>query len=447
MKTSNIFNNFINYFKNKAKLYTDKRKGKNKIYKIADIVLSAFSMFFFQSESFLAFQRKMQEEEGRNNAQSFFKISKIATDNHIRDILDSMNPKLLKPLFQKLLRYLKDNKILNSFKYMGYYLIITDGTNYYFSKNIHCEKCLTKKHKNKNGEEEIHYHHQAITPIIASPNQKEILPLMPEFIENEDGKEKQDCEINAQKRWLANVDNLELDGEIILLGDDISSREPYCRDILKNKNSFFFVAKKSSHKSMYDRIDFLDKNNHLDSYEKIEKNGNEEKLYKIRCANEVPINNNKDALKVNWIEVKREESKPNKKPYYNTFITNIEINENNSYELAKIGETRWKVENENNNTIKTKGYHIEHNFGHGHKYLSSFLFALNVLAFLLHTVLRLLDEKFNELFDKSPRKEIFKEMEVLTKYFYFEDIEILIDLILNREKDKLRLASDYIHSR
>jgi hypothetical protein len=29
------------------------------------------------------------------------------------------------------------------------------------------------------------------------------------------------------------------------------------------------------------------------------------------------------------------------------------------------GRARWKVENENNNTLKTKGYHLEHNYGHG----------------------------------------------------------------------------------
>jgi len=37
------------------------------------------------------------------------------------------------------------------------------------------------------------------------------------------------------------------------------------------------------------------------------------------------------------------------------------------------GRARWKVENENNNVLKTKGYHIEHNFGHGNQHLASLL--------------------------------------------------------------------------
>jgi hypothetical protein len=36
--------------------------------------------------------------------------------------------------------------------------------------------------------------------------------------------------------------------------------------------------------------------------------------------------------------------------------------------------------------LKTKGYHLEHNFGHGKKNLSALLMTFNLLAFLFHTV-------------------------------------------------------------
>ncbi len=42
-----------------------------------------------------------------------------------------------------------------------------------------------------------------------------------------------------------------------------------------------------------------------------------------------------------------------------------------------------------NNTLKTQGYNLEHNFGHGQQYLSSFLASLNILSLLFHTVLEL----------------------------------------------------------
>ncbi len=42
----------------------------------------------------------------------------------------------------------------------------------------------------------------AVTPVIVSPNQSQVIPLPPEFIQPQDGHEKQDCELAASKRWL-----------------------------------------------------------------------------------------------------------------------------------------------------------------------------------------------------------------------------------------------------
>lgn len=55
---------------------------------------------------------------------------------------------------------------------------------------------------------------------------------------------------------------------------------------------------------------------------------------------------------------------------------------------------RGKVENQNNNTLKTKGYHFEHNFSHGEQFLYSLLATLILLAYLLHTLLDLMDGSF-----------------------------------------------------
>jgi hypothetical protein len=38
--------------------------------------------------------------------------------------------------------------------------------------------------------------------MIAHPKMKQVIPLFPEEIRNEDGKKKQDCEINAAKRLI-----------------------------------------------------------------------------------------------------------------------------------------------------------------------------------------------------------------------------------------------------
>ena len=52
--------------------FPDQRTGKNVQYKMVDAGLSAFSMLFMQSPSFLDFQRTMQKTQGKNNVQTLF---------------------------------------------------------------------------------------------------------------------------------------------------------------------------------------------------------------------------------------------------------------------------------------------------------------------------------------------------------------------------------------
>jgi hypothetical protein len=53
---------------------------------MADIGLSAFSLFFVQSESFLSYQRSLEEGRKTSNCHTLFGMAKIPTDNHIFQI-------------------------------------------------------------------------------------------------------------------------------------------------------------------------------------------------------------------------------------------------------------------------------------------------------------------------------------------------------------------------
>src|SRR3954451_1517474 len=79
--------------------FPDKRTGTNSQYTMADIGLAALSVFFTQSPSFLDHQRQLETGHGRSNCQTLFGISRIPTDNHIRDMLDQVAPDHLFPAF------------------------------------------------------------------------------------------------------------------------------------------------------------------------------------------------------------------------------------------------------------------------------------------------------------------------------------------------------------
>jgi hypothetical protein len=81
----------------------DQRKGPRRDgdYTMADIGLSAFSIFFMGSPSFLAHQRALEEGHGRSNCETLFAMSAIPSDNYIRLMLDGATPAAFDGLFFK----------------------------------------------------------------------------------------------------------------------------------------------------------------------------------------------------------------------------------------------------------------------------------------------------------------------------------------------------------
>jgi len=131
------FDSLVSEFKMLVNILPEHRKGLNKSYSITDAALSAFSIFFAQSPSFLAHQTKMQEARGYNNAQSLFQIENIPSDNQIRNLLDPIAPSHLTPMFD----YVFNG--LSSFNYFEHYrsinntvLIPIDGVTYHSSNKI-----------------------------------------------------------------------------------------------------------------------------------------------------------------------------------------------------------------------------------------------------------------------------------------------------------------------
>ena len=134
---------------------------------------------------------------------------------------------------------------------------------------------------------------------------------------------------------------------------------------------------------------------------------------------------------VNWFEVSITNEGTGEKDYHNSFATNHSIQVDNVAALAQDGRTRWKSENETNNTLKNQGYHFEHNFGHGEEYLANFLATLNLLAFLLHTLLDLVDEQYQLLRKELvTRVDFFNDIRALLRYMVFDNWETLMVFML-----------------
>jgi hypothetical protein len=245
-----ILDELLSGLRGVCETFPDKRKGDGGIvYSMVDIGMAAFSLFFMQSESFLAYQRSLEEGRKTSNCQSLFGMAKIPTDNHIRAMLDPVPPSALQPSFDQALALLRANGGLAAFHRLGgRTLIALDGTEYFCSQKLGCPHCLTRKR----GNGKIDYYHTMLAATIVAPGHHMALPLAPEFIAKQDGAEKQDCERNAAKRWLATHGERLSDLRPVYLGDDLFACQPICQAMLASGGDFLLTAKPDSHKALYD---------------------------------------------------------------------------------------------------------------------------------------------------------------------------------------------------
>ena len=177
----------------------DRRTGANARYTMADIGLSAFSVFFLQSPSFLAYQRQLAEGHGRSNCQTLFGIEQIPTDSHIRALLDPVPPEHFFGLFGDIVAHLESTRGLAAFQRLGEHVLIAlDGTQYHCSAKVHCPYCSTRTRPGQPAE----YFPTLLCATLVAPGHSKVVPLEPEFVVPQDGHDKQDCESRAARRWL-----------------------------------------------------------------------------------------------------------------------------------------------------------------------------------------------------------------------------------------------------
>ena len=196
--------------------------------------------------------------------------------------------------------------------------------------------------------------------------------------------------------------------------------------------NFIFTCLPTSHSSLYEWLDYLEKNGEVQQLTTKHRKGKSIEIYTYRFVNQIPLREQEPSLLVNWCELTIRNSVDDSIVFHNTFVTNHVLNIENVAEIVEAGRCRWKTENENHNDLKTKGYNLEHNFGHGEKHLSSTLLSLNVLAFLFHTILQLIDVRYQEIRRKrGTRRGFFQDILSLTKYFVFESWQHLIEFMLD----------------
>src|SRR5262245_58037241 len=386
---------------------------------LTDALMSAFAMFSLKAPSLLAFDKERTE----GNLHTIYGIERIPCDTHMREMLDPISPKVLRPVFKSVFRQLQRGKALEAMTFLdGHYLLALDGTEYFSSKTIHCASCLHRVHRNGS----ITYYHQMLGAAIIHPDVRAVIPLMPEPIVQADGMDKNDCERNAAKRFVAKLRQDHPHLKFIITEDSLSSNAPHIETLHAHGLHYILGVKAGDHAYLFQQVQAAEHAGRVTVYERHARAAGV--VHRFRFVNDMPLNASHPDLRINFIEYW--EIAATKVQHF-SWVTDWRVSTRNVYHLMRGGRARWKIENETFNTLKNQGYNFEHNYGHGTKNLSVVFAMLMMLAFLVDQTQQLCCALFQAVWAKLGSKRLLWErMRALFYDYAFVSMRQLFEALL-----------------
>ena len=382
---------------------------------LTDALMSAFAMFALKSPSLLAFDK----ERSAGNLQTIYGMKRVPCDTHMRERLDPVSPESLRPVFKSVFRQLQRGKALEPLVFLeDYYLLALDGTGYFASKSIHCASCLRKVHRNGS----VTYYHQMLGAALIHPDVREVIPLMPEPIVIQDGTDKNDCERNAAKRFVAKLRQDHPHLKFIITEDSLSANAPHIETLHTHNLHYILGVKEGDHALLFQQVQAAEHAGRVTYYERHDRAAGV--VHRFRFVHDMPLNASNADVRVNFIEY-WEMGKA--KVQHFSWVTDLRVTARNVYHLMRGGRARWKIENETFNTLKNQGYHFEHNYGHGTQNLSVVFAMVMLLAFLVDQTQQLCCALFRAVWVKLGSKRLLWER--MRSLFYAYRLESMRELL------------------
>jgi hypothetical protein len=410
----------------------DHRDREKIDHELKDVCMGALAMFCFQDPSLLQFQKRTKAPTLGANLKNLWCMESVPSDTQMRTVMDEIDSGEFDGLFTTFFRLLQRGKKVEQYRVLGkYYLCVIDGGEYFSSDHIGCPSCLRRTVKKKRGDV-LQFSHQIVQGALVHPKRSPVIPLCPEAVRNTDGTDKQDCETTAAKRLLGKLKKIHPKLPLIIVADSLYSTQPMIESIGSHGMRYVLTAKPGDHKMLMEWVNEMRLLHEVMHMAYTDKKG---RTHVYEWINEVPLNGNKDAPSVNYVEYWMKDGE--KIVYRNSWVTDLSLDDECIEEMVRIGRSRWMIENEVFNTVKNQGYHIEHNYGHGVKNLSFNFFLLNLLAFFMHQIFELTDRTYQRLRKNlGSKRNLWDHLRVYTHAIVFPDWDDLLN----------RIASDYGYS-
>ena len=404
---------------------TDPRVSSgNRYIKLTDHLMSGLAIFGLKFPSLLSYDTERRHTHIQNNLKTLYHVEIPPSDTYLRERIDEIETNSLRQPFRKIFSHMQRSKLLEEFTFLdGHYLLSIDGTGKFSSSNICCKHCC-KKTSNTGLET---YYHQMLGACIVHPDKKNVIPICPEVIINQDGHVKNDCERNATKRFMEHFRREHPHLKVIVVEDGLASNAPHIEMLEMYKCKYILGAKPSDHKFLFSTLAQSKDSEYLEIRD------DQGILHQFYFLNNTSLNKSHPDLKVNVLEYRQTTSKG--KELTMSWVTNIKITKENAYQIMIGGRARWKIENETFNTLKNLGYNFEHNYGHGKQYLASNFCLLMMLAFLIDQILEMACSYFqNAKKQAGTYRSLWEKMRTFFEYIKIESWELFFLLIAKKRR-------------
>lgn len=399
----------------------DHRKGSVS-YSLHDTLMAGLAVFCLKDPSLLSFMENYVSR--KENLEEIFKIKEIPSENGLRKILDRVDPMALLPSFQHLFEHLEKEGFLSQRALLsGHYILSVDGTGTFASNEVSCSKCLSKKLKNGT----VQYHHQLLAASLVKPGEKTVFPVFGEAITRQDGSNKNDCERNACKRLLPNLRKVLPEKKLLILLDALYADGPTIKALKEQSMSFFIVIKEGyvleQIKKLRSKGKLIEQKGHL----------NENTTFSAKWANSLTLNGANQEIQVHYLEYEEFDLRKQKVVYSCKWISDLEPSKDNFKQFVAAARSRWKIENETFNTLKNRGYNLEHNYGHGQYNLATNFALLTLLAFFVDQIMQAFDEHFELALEQAKTlRDLRQKVRVLFDFIPAVSMNFIYQIIARK---------------
>ncbi|MEM7009684.1 MAG: transposase family protein [Thermodesulfobacteriota bacterium] len=347
---------FPNLLGDIEQIVTDPRRKASCEYRLSCLVMGCVMMYLLRLGSRNGMNNERDSQEFRLNFHKMLGVP-IPHMDTVDKVLRRISSEQFERLQQFLVRQLLEKRVFHKFRLENkYFIVAIDGTGVFKFDELPYSGCPYKK--SKKGKRT--YSQNVVEAKLLCANGFSI-SLGQEWMNNEDGHTKQDCEYKATLRLIEKLKKLYPRLPICLVMDGLFLKHPLQKAIKDKGWEFIMVWKDKTLYGLQDEIELRKENGTTRSAQSCQvHNQYSRSEYKYDYCESSLNHKGLDVYSVTGLKIDYDLGEDASTTTKFHFMTSLPITSSNYRTIFEAGRLRWKIENEGFNAQKNQGYNLHH---------------------------------------------------------------------------------------